>query len=1033
MRSTNLLRTLGVVFALLINILVTSSANSENMMGPADACVVPGPADNFNFLTVFGPAARAETGREDSMQIIFFRFPADLAEPVSISIFDPDAGGNYDQGSSQARCRTRVRIMGGQGAFSDPESRSAHPRPEQPGVVLADVSFDREYDNKWYSFGPFPASDGELVGGYRYFKVFVHAVSGRQNNSFRLAAWPNTAEAFSYNWSFNLNREKGSIMHLWPEIPAGVSKVVMWSYDLDEGGGMLNLRTPWEDFAVPGSRSGQWKDRSIEVPVGEGGGRWDLEIVKGNQVVANASFVVVDGDGNGLPIFTSGEMKREKPMPPPPRIVEAPPKVVECQTFAFDGAKSYDPDNDNLEYLWDFGDGTTSSEIRADHTFPGPGVYEVVLTVNDYSGGKCSTSKSKRMVRVNVPPIAVAKVPGKGCVGEGVSLVASASTDTPGDTLSYEWDFGDGTTGKGAKVSHSYSKPGNYPITLTVKDDSGTPCNTDFAQGTVSINSAPLADAGEDQVICIQPGETQAVVLFDGSKSYDEQGDVLSYKWNFGDNTEGQGMNPTHSYAQPGVYAVTLEVTDNSGTKCNKDTDKMQVKVNAPPKAVAVIPRSGCVGEALKFDGSGSSDTPGDDLTFTWDFGDGATATGPVVTHSYDTGGVHPVVLTVTDSSGTECNYDVYESEVAINAPPVAQAGDNITMVMDDPDADLWVSFDGSGSTDSDGNTLTYLWDFGDGSQGNGATVSHKYKTGGVYAVTLTVFDDSASACNKSVDKTQVRLNRAPKAVAGKDRDVCLTEPVTLHAYKSYDKDGDALTYTWDLGDGSTADGRVVTHNYAKGGVYDVVLTVDDGKGDPVSTAVDTLSVRVNSGPTARIDGPSMACAGQKVTFDGSGSSDPEGDALTYRWDLGDGFTASGARVAHAYDRGGTYSVQLSVNDGSGLSCSESGAKTSIKVNSAPIAIAGHDVICCAGDVNQLDVSGSYDPDGDTLTYLWDFGDGKTSTEQKPKHTYENGGNYTVTLTVTDGTDTACNTGKDSFTVDVNELPVSVIEVEMVK
>ena len=161
-----------------------------------------------------------------------------------------------------------------------------------------------------------------------------------------------------------------------------------------------------------------------------------------------------------------------------------------------------------------------------------------------------------------------------------------------------------------------------------------------------------------------------------------------------------------------------------------------------------------------------------------------------------------------------------------------------------------------------------------------------------------------------------------------------------------------------------------------------------------------------NLPPVAAAGGPYTGAEDSAVVFDGSGSTDPDGDLpLSYRWDFGDGSGDTAVRVAHAYRAGGTYTVTLTVTDAKGLSGTPDATTATIAAgdNQAPIADAGGPYIGSEGEVLGFDGSGSSDPDGDVpLDYAWTFGDGTSGTGVQPSHAYADDGSYTVGLVVTD-------------------------------
>jgi PKD repeat protein len=233
------------------------------------------------------------------------------------------------------------------------------------------------------------------------------------------------------------------------------------------------------------------------------------------------------------------------------------------------------------------------------------------------------------------------------------------------------------------------------------------------------------------------------------------------------------------------------------------------------------------------------------------------------------------------------------------------------------------------------------------------------------------------------------------------------TTLIQFDGSRSSDADNDSLTFEWEFGDGNTATGTMPTHTYAQAGNYEVRLVVDDGqaKSDPSITSAEITAPPVNLAPIADPGGPYAGEPGQTITFDGSASADPNGDQLTYRWDFGDGSTGSGVSPMHTYAAAGNYTVTLTVSDGN-LSSNTVATMAEIAVplaNRAPTADPGGPYSASTGEAISFDGSASRDPDGDALSYSWNFGDGSTGTGATPTHSYASSGAYEVTLIVSDG------------------------------
>ncbi len=342
------------------------------------------------------------------------------------------------------------------------------------------------------------------------------------------------------------------------------------------------------------------------------------------------------------------------------------------------------------------------------------------------------------------------------------------------------------------------------------------------------------------------------------------------------------------------------------------------------------------------------------------------------------------------------------------NNPPLADAGGPYA---GEAGATL-VQFDGSASSDPDADALTFTWNFGDGSSAGGMMPTHTYATSGNFQVSLVVNDGQVDS-NPDMTSAAISappMNAAPTADPGGPYNGQPGQAVPFDGSGSSDPNGDPLTYAWDFGDGSFASGIAPTHTFAVASTYDVMLTVNDGQVD--SPAATTTASIVdppppnNNPPFADAGGPYAGEAGSTaVQFDGSASGDLDGDVLTFAWDFGDGSSASGMMPTHTYATAGNFPVSLVVNDGQADSDPDvtSAAISAPPMNVPPIADSGGPYNGQPGQAVIFDGSGSSDPNGNSLTYAWDFGDGSFGSGVAPTHTFVVESNYTVMLTVNDG------------------------------
>ncbi len=702
----------------------------------------------------------------------------------------------------------------------------------------------------------------------------------------------------------------------------------------------------------------------------------------------------------------------------PEAIPTTPDRAAIDETILFDGAKSTDVDGALSSYVWDFGDDTTATGASVEHAYAARGVYVATLTVTDDAGVGNSTTSAARDVFVNDPPVARAGEDREVAIEQPFDLDGGASTDSDGELIHYAWTFGDGATAEGAQVRHQYVAAGRYEVRLTVRDDSQTISDTHEDTFEVVVNAPPTADAGSDQRV------TQSEVHFDAGGSGDEDGEVVAYRWSFGDGATGEGVRTSHVYAAPGAYRVDLQVEDDSPTPRNTADADLDVIVNARPIADAGADRTAAVGQAIEFSASASRDPDGSIAHYRWDFGDGEATEGDAVAHAYAAGGEYTVQLMVADDTGHEEAVDYDDLRVVVNAAPVARLAAPPRVAPGE-----LLELDGSQSYDPEGASVRHRWVLDGADVGEGPILSRAFDVPGSHEVLLVVDDGSGTANSSAQVSVSVHVNHAPVARPGPGQVLC--EPVVrLDAKGSADPDGDTLLYVWDFGDGSPVGrGARVTHVYAGGGSYPVVLWVDDGTGLANGRDQGGLEVRVNGAPLARAGDDATHCAGEIVLFDGSGSSDPDGDVLKHGWEFGDGTTGEGVHPVHVFEEAGTYPVTLTVQDDSGLECGLHRDRRIVEVAAAPVAGAGDDVDTCANVEVAFDGSASRDSDGVVNRFSWDFGDGSRGNGPKPSHRFVRAGTYQVVLTVEGDQVADCdNADVDELTVTVRSAPTAAIE-----
>lgn len=441
--------------------------------------------------------------------------------------------------------------------------------------------------------------------------------------------------------------------------------------------------------------------------------------------------------------------------------------------LTFDGSGSSDSDGEILAWSWDFGDGNTATGEMVTHTYAEAGEYTVTLCVTDDGRLESCCTATAIVEAAEVPIECDAGGPYEAIAGVPFTLDASGSVLPDGD-FTFAWELA-GQSYSGETVEVTVAEPGEYTVELCIleveveRGDEGEEPVCCSADVLITPDSGVACDAGGPY-----EGVEGSPVTFDGTGS--SGGESLFYAWNFGDGSFGQGAIVDHVYLEPGEYDVELCVyplssdggrtwSEGDEEDCCFTTAVISAAPNVAPDCDAGDDYSGLVGDEVPFDGSGSGDTDGVIVSWEWDFGDGTTGSGETTSHvyvpapaqagaGYGYGYEYTVTLTVTDDDGEEssCTTLVYLEEDFTNGePPICDAGLGYEDLVGSN-----VRFDGSNSSDPDGQVVQYEWDFGDGTAvlaSNQPTILHSYDETGDYTVTLTVYDDAgnSSSCTALV------------------------------------------------------------------------------------------------------------------------------------------------------------------------------------------------------------------------------------------------------------------------------------------
>ncbi len=632
-------------------------------------------------------------------------------------------------------------------------------------------------------------------------------------------------------------------------------------------------------------------------------------------------------------------------------------------------------DHDIISWHWTFGDGTESNVHNPHHTYNAPGTYLVCLIIEDNVG--CVSDVCHEVVVEGNPNDCSAGFEWEQVANSLEVHFFDISDDDP-DIVSWHWSFGDGHFSDDANPTHVYAEPGTYTVCLIVENEFG--CVADVChQVTVGSEEDCGAAFGYDVV----PGSLE-VHFFDHS---DDDPDIVSWHWTFGDGSESDDQNPTHVYEEAGTYIVCLYVTNEFGCEshiCH------EVTVGGSQEDCHAAFEWEQFENSFQIHFINHSTSEHDIISYIWHFGDGSTGDGQNPNHTYAGPGTYLVCLRIEDNTG--CVSEICHEVTVQGSQEECHAAFGFDIVPNTLEVHF---FDHS---DDDPDIVSWHWTFGDGSESDDQNPTHLYQEPGTYVVCLIVINEFGCASDVCHEVT----------VGGSSED-CLASfeweqfenTTEIHFINHSTSEHDIISYHWTFGDGHTSDNISPNHNYEESGTYVVCLRIEDNTGC-VSEICHEVTVTPEGGFQAefsffQMDDP------MHITFSGSGTGNHT--IVAWFWDFGDGQTSTDQYPVHVFARTGTFIVCLTVTDSEGNQATNCHNLTVINDNDLCDASfkfhtdhAGNTVVFNNSSAGTTDYS----------TYRWEFGDGTISTDENPNHTYAKAGIYTVCLFVTDTT-TGCS------------------------
>jgi len=616
------------------------------------------------------------------------------------------------------------------------------------------------------------------------------------------------------------------------------------------------------------------------------------------------------------------------------------------------------------EWLWTFGDGFTSAANNATHAYNDTGFFSVKLVARNNG---CADSVIKNRV-INITPTVAEFGFTYNCANSRQVQFSDSSILAQ----TWLWDFGDGTTAPGKNPTHTYASTGTYNVTLTVSNGS---CTDTVINQVKIIDETPAINTTGDSVC--RGGN----VIFKATGI--DTTNIQKYIWSFGDGIiDSSDISLTsHTFTSAGNYLITLTIRDIRG--CSRSVKKSNnIQITVPNIGFTTSVNSACLKDNTKVIFTDTSYVPAGIKSLTWSFGDGTSveynnAPPASVSHVYSAVGTYYPKLKIIDNAGCITRFTSPNALVA--SQPTAAFTINHTKACNN---DPIVTYN-----TSEGTSLKYLWNFGDGSTSTDSIPVKKYTVNGTYAINLTVTDrygcKDSLLRNNYVDVREVVASFTASDTIGS----CLPFAVKFKntSLNSYD-------HVWDFGDGTFFKADSTNHPYTASGIYTVKLTATRST---YCSAVTTKTVRVTAPSASFTYSPTDGCSPLDVNFQVS-TSDP----ISFQWDFRDGtiLNTTNKNSTHSYTFPGNYTPLLVIRDSSGCTIPILGTKSINLYNTSVGFKADKFLVCDSGLVQFTDTSFS---GSQVKSYLWKFGDGATSTDKNPAHFYNKPGLYTVSLFIT--------------------------------
>lgn len=698
------------------------------------------------------------------------------------------------------------------------------------------------------------------------------------------------------------------------------------------------------------------------------------------------------------------------------------------------------------DWKWDLGNGTIAEHsAKPSTTYLLPGMYTIKLIVYKGLTDSAQIIKKNYITVYTTPVINFGGIPLAGCLPLQVHFKDSSIIGGIG-VPNFQWDFGDGNIGAGQNPVHVYNSPGNFKVTLTIKNGSGCTGSDSRLNYITAFDSISARFGFKAPATCSVPATYNFIDSSIGNN-------IIKWTWDFGDGGTSSLKNPPHVYSSQGPFTIKLIIQNING--CLDTIVKVNAVTAGSYSADFTSPASACLGKGVSFTNTSSPLSLADSSK--WRFGDGKSLAGLDAIHTYFSSGTYKVKLITWFG---KC-IDSAEKSITVLPGPIAKFTASPNAACKPP---LTVQFKNM----TTGGTVV-KWNFGNGTSSTLDNPVVKYNSYGSFDVTLVV--KNASGCLDTLVQKDLVIIEKPtiSGITGLPYTDCMPWTNTF----SLSVNGTVAAYKWDFGDGTTSTSSNSTHTFTDTTLYNItaIITTTDG-------CSDTIVSFVHGGlrPKANFTGtPNWICPLTPVTFTnlssdianswfwkfGDGGTSIEKDPVYlykdtgyktvtliaynngcadsivfpdyvhiyppiarfneqfdcsnkykifftdnsiggkyWKWYIGDFDSVESRDLEYTFPDTGYYKVKLYIKD----SLCEHDATHTIRIIDEKAAFVTSDSGTCGNSYKRFIVKGPRTHPENLVKYKWDFGDGKTLTTDTSivVHSYSKKGTVNVKLIVTD-------------------------------